>query len=160
MRILSFNRKNNKIGFSYESLSFQNVVVREASLVDEFYFEKTKSSDDNKDCIAFTDPIRMLFNQKRLSSIGAGAAQMWIDSLANYKNDPLAEIRAKCSDDELKQLIKSRNLQQPSEIIAWAQYCQSNLEDFQSQLSEAAKQLQQQQIAESNQQPIVEPKTE
>lgn len=143
-------RKNNKIGFSFANLSFTNVVVREKSLVDSFYFEKTISSDDNKECIAFTDPIRMIFNEQRLKSVGTGAVAAWVDSLKNFKVDPLAEIRSKCSDEELKQMIKSRLIQQPSDIMAWAKQCTDNLEQFNKELSQAAKVLQGQEIAEAN----------
>lgn len=142
-------RKDNVIGFKFENLSFQNVVVREKSLVDSFYFEETVSSDDNKKCIAFTDPIRMIFNEQRLKSVGTGAVAAWIDSLKNFKVDPLAEIRSKCSDEELKQMIKSRMIQQPSEIMAWAKQCTENLDQFNNELSEAAKILQQQQADEA-----------
>lgn len=127
-------RKDNKIGFQFENLSFKNVVVREASTMDMFYTEESVSADDNEKCIAFTDPIRMLFNQQRLNSIGTSAVNQWLDSLKNFKKDPLAEIRAKCSDDDLKAMIKSRNIQQPSEIMAWAQYCQENVDMFNKEL--------------------------
>lgn len=128
------NRKDNKIGFQFENLSHKNVVVRESSTMDMFYTEKTISSDDNKECVAYTDPIRMLFNQKRLESIGTSAVNQWLDSLKNFKVDPLAEIRSKCSDEELKAMIKSRNIQQPSEIMAWAEYCQQNVDKFNQEL--------------------------
>lgn len=127
-------RKNNKIGFSFENLSHKNVVVREASTMDMFYIEESVSADDNKKCVAYTDPIRMLFNQQRLNSIGTSAVNQWLDSLKNFKKDPLAEIRAKCTDAELKAMIKSRNIQQPSEIMAWAEWCQENVDMFNNEL--------------------------
>lgn len=131
----NIKRCTNRIGFTYESLSFGNVVVREPNPVDQFYFERTKSADDGCECIAYTDPIRMLFNQQRLSSIGSMAVENWLDSLKNLKNDPLAELRKKCSDSDLKQLIKSRHIQQPSEIMAYAKYCQDNMTEFESEVS-------------------------
>lgn len=128
-------RSANTIGFKYENLSFVNVIVREANPVDVFYFERTKSSDDGKTCIAFTDPIRMLFNQQRLNQLGSMAVDQWIDSMKNFKTDPLAELRAKCSDSDLKQLIKSRHIQQPSEIMAYAKYCQDNMSYFNQEVA-------------------------
>lgn len=128
-------RKDNKVGYHAEGLSFLNVVVRESSPVDVFYTEKTISSDDSKECVAYVDPIKMLFNQERISSMGTMALQQWLDSLKNFKKDPLAELRAKCSDADLLAMIKSRHIQQPCEIMAWAQKCQSDMKTFESEVS-------------------------
>ena len=144
-------RKSNKIGFSFENLSHKNVVVREASTMDMFYTEESVSADDNKKCVAYTDPIRMLFNQQRLNSIGTSAVNQWLDSLKNFKKDPLAEIRAKCTDAELKAMIKSRNIQQPSEIMAWAEWCQENVDLFNKELQKVIEE--QKKLTESNQVP-------
>lgn len=127
-------RKDNKIGFHFEGLSLKNVVVREANPVDSFYIEETISSDDDKKCVAHTDPIRMLFNQERLNKLGNMAVEQWLNSLQNFKKDPLAELRAKCSDEDLKAMIKYRHLQQPSEIMAWAEYCQANMDTFNAEV--------------------------
>lgn len=145
---------NNKIGYNYQGISFKNVVVRESTPVDEFYFEETIASKSQRKCVAFTDPIRMLFNQKRLDRIGNTAVQAWLDSLANYKTDPLAELRGKCSDADLKALIKSRHIQQPCEIVAWAKECSANMELFNSELKKLQEaQLAEQKALENNVQP-------
>lgn len=123
------------IGFNFEGVTFQNVVVREATPVDQFYFEETIASDDNQKCIAFVDPIRMLFNQQRLSRIGSTAVDAWITSMFNFKKDPLKELRKNCSDSDLRDLIKSRHIQQPCELMAYAQWCQDNMETFKSEVS-------------------------
>lgn len=146
-------RKSNKIGFSFENLSHKNVVVREASTMDMFCTEVSVSADDNKKCVAYTDPIRMLFNQQRLNSIGTSAVNQWLDSLKNFKKDPLAEIRAKCTDAELKAMIKSRNIQQPSEIMAWAEWCQENVDMFNKELQKVIEEQKKQ--AELN--PVPQP---
>lgn len=128
-------RKNNKIGFNFEGVTFQNVVVRETTPVDQFYFEKTIASDDNQKCVAFVDPIRMLFNQQRLSRIGSTAVDAWLTSMFNSKKDPLKELRKNCKDSDLRDLIKSRHIQQPCELMAYAQWCQDNMEKFKSEVS-------------------------
>lgn len=140
------------IGFTLDGVSFKNVVVREQSPIDEFYFEKTKSSDDGKECISFTDPIRMLFNQQRLSRLGSTAVQAWLDSLAQHKNDSLAEIRAKCSDEDLISLIKSRHIQHPCEIMAYLEECNRNMETFSNEVQKlvAARQAEEQTKVENN----------
>lgn len=130
---------NKTIGFTLDGVSFKNVVVREVTPVDEFYFQKTKSSDDGKECIAFTDPIRMLFNQQRLSSIGSTAIQAWLDSLKSKPSDPFAEMRTKCSDSDLIALIKSRHIQQPSELLAYAKECSNNMKMFTEEVQNLMK---------------------
>lgn len=128
-------RENNVIGFNFDGVTFQNVVVRECTPVDQFYFEKTTASDDGKECVAFVDPIRMLFNQQRLSRIGSTAVDAWLTSMFNSKKDPLKELRKNCTDADLRDLIKSRHIQQPSELMAYAQWCQDNMETFKSEVS-------------------------
>lgn len=128
-------RENNKIGFNFDGVTFQNVVVREATPVDQFYFEETVAADDNQKCVAFVDPIRMLFNQQRLSRIGSTAVDAWLTSMFNSKKDPLKELRKNCTDADLRDLIKSRYIQQPCELMAYAQWCQDNMETFKSEVS-------------------------
>lgn len=127
--------KDNKIGFNFVGVSLNNVVVREATPIDEFYTQVTVASDTGKKVVAVTDPIRMLFNQQRLARIGSTAVEAWLDSLVSHKKDPLAELRAQCSDKDLKALIKSRHIQQPCEIVAWAQQMTENMEYFKSEVA-------------------------
>lgn len=149
-------KKDNKIGFSFVGLSLNNLVVRESAPVDEFYINKTVSSDDGNECVGFTDPIRMLFNQERLNRIGSTAVEAWLDSLVSHKKDPLKELRSQCSDKELKQLIKSRHIQQPCEIVAWAQMMEQNMEDFKSEVAKLEAEQHVSQVIE----PVIEPITE
>lgn len=128
-------REKNVIGFNFEGVTFQNIVVREETPVDQFYFEETIASDDNQKCVAFVDPIRMLFNQQRLSRIGSTAVDAWLTSMFNSKKDPLKELRKNCTDADLRDLIKSRHIQQPCELMAYAQWCQDNMETFKSEVS-------------------------
>lgn len=155
-------RVHNTIGFNYFGTSFQNLVVREATPVDMFYVEKSKSADDGRECVAFTDPIRMLFNQKRLNQLGQMGVDAWLDSLRNTKKDPLAELRKKCSDSDLKDMIKSRHLQQPSEIMAWVQYCQANMNTFETEVAKMVEARQAEEAAKmaTTKKEIVVPKVE
>lgn len=153
MKRIYIKRIDNKIGFNMLGLSLQNIVVREANPVDSFYFEKTISSDDGKECVSYTDPIRMLFNQERIYKMGSMAVQQWLESLKNTKKDPLAELRSKLSDDDLCAMIKSRHIQQPSEIMAYVEQCKTNIDFFNSEVKKLmeAKQVEMQQIVETSQ---------
>lgn len=139
------SHKKNTINYNSAALTFQNIVVREITPVDEFYFDKSVSSDDGNECIHVTDPIRMLFNQERLNRIGTTAVENWIDSLKAKKNDPLAELRSKCSDADLKAVIKSRHIQQPCELMAYVDSCNSDIEKFNKHLQDYLTAQQQQQ---------------
>lgn len=119
-----------------------NVVTMENSLVHEFYVEEQVSKEDGSPMFQVSDPIYLLFNQQRLNSIGAGAVQMWVQEMSASLNSPLAELRKQCSDEDLLTMVKSRHLQSPSEILAWAQYMTDNMDKFQSEVAKlvAAKQ--------------------
>ncbi len=112
-----------------------NVVTMEKSLVHEFYVEEQVSKEDGSPMLQVSDPIYLLFNQQRLNSIGAGAVQMWIQQMSAVASNPLAELRKQCSDDDLLTMVKSRHLQSPSEIHAWAQYMTGNMDKFQSEVA-------------------------
>ncbi len=112
-----------------------NVVTMEKSLVHEFYVEEQVSNEDGSPMLQVSDPIYLLFNQQRLNSIGAGAAQMWIQQMSAAASNPLAELRKQCSDDDLLTLVKSRHIQSPSELLAWAQYMTANMDKFQSEVA-------------------------
>ena len=141
-------RKDIDHQLNADGVSHNNVVYRTPDIVDEFYFEETICSDDSEKAIGVTDPIKMLFAQERIINQGNGIIEAWLDSLLAKPSDPLAGLRAKCSDKELKALIKSRHIQQPCEIVAWAQQCECDLQKF----SESLKQLREQQVVESTQQ--------
>ena len=116
----------------------RHTVLREASVVDEFYKESITNADGSKS-VSFLDPIYILFNQQRLNSLGTTAAQSFLDSL-QPQSDSLAELRKKCSDDDLMKMVKSRHLQSPSEILAWCRYMESNVDKFNVELQELVRQ--------------------
>lgn len=115
--------------------AFAQVVYRDESPVDSFYTEKTKASDDALESVSHVDPIILLFNQQRLDSLGDMGITAFLDSL-QQRTDAVAELRKKCSDEELAKMIKSRYLQTPSEITAWCRYMDSNVEAFNQEMKQ------------------------
>lgn len=135
--------KLNKFGEAAINLAcVKNTLTAEKSLVHEFQFEERVSKQDGSPMFQVCDPIYLLFNQQRLNSIGAGAVQLWLQDMSSAASSPLSELLKQCSDDDLLTMVKSRHLQSPSEILAWAQYMTSNMEKFQSEVAKlvAAKQ--------------------
>lgn len=145
-----FERRNlkpqdNKVEFNVNS-ALRNIIQREPSVVDEFYFEKCSPSDDNNESVSVVDPIHMMFNQQRLDNMGVTAAKAFIDSLVPQSNS-LAELRQKCSDEDLMKMVKSKHLQSPAEILHWCRYINENVEQFNS---EYAKLVAEQQAVGAN----------
>lgn len=138
--------RNNPIKRQWKcNITSAHVVLRETSPVDSFYREELKPKhDETGKAYAYVDPIIMLFNAERLNQIGADSATQWLDSLNKYKSSSLDELRKKCSDEDLMQLIKSRHIQAPAEILAWARQQELNMQDFENEV----KQLMQQKFEE------------
>lgn len=112
-------------------------ILRTASAVDSFYVVKSVSQHTGQDIVHFADPIHILFNQQRIQNqMGIEALRQFIDSLKNQTNDPLAELRKQCTDDDLLQMVKSRHLQSPSEIMAWSRYVKANMDKFNADVQE------------------------
>lgn len=128
------------------SLCHDTIILRTPSLVDEFYKERIGGTKQ-KPLVRYIDPIYMLFNQQRLSRLGSDNIQQWLDSMNNAGNQLIGELKNKCSDDQLVQMIKSRHLQSPSEILAWCRYINGNVKEF----NESVKMIQEQKKLESEQ---------
>lgn len=113
------------------------------SPIREFMTEKVTyfSGNDKKTAIAYVDDIYMLFNQNRLSSVGRDTLQSWLDGLTP-KSDSLAQLRKKCTDEELMAICKSRYIQSSSELLAWSEYLNANyssiIEELQQPSPESA----------------------
>ncbi len=136
----------------------KNMNYYQPSLVASFYKEESISSESGEPMVVYHDPIYMLFNQQRLSKLGAGAVEMWLNQMNQSKANPLAELRKQCSDEDLVSMIKSRHLQSPSEILSWSRMMTAKIDEFKSEVAKlvASKEVEQPSAIESN----VEPKSE
>lgn len=153
---LSDNSKN--ITFN-KNLGLRHQIMREPSVVDEFYFENCQPCDDSLESVSVVDPIIILLNQERIDNMGTTAAKTFLDSLSP-KSNALSELRAKISDDALMSMMKSRHLQSPSEILAWCRYMKNNVDEFNSELAKIqAEQIVQKEEEKKNHSPSVEPVT-
>lgn len=129
-------------------VGLRSVILREPSVVDEFYMESVVN-DDGSESVSFKDPIYVMFNQQRLNDMGTTAAKAFLDSL-QPSSDSLAELRSKCSDSDLMSMVKSRHLQSPAEVLAWCRYMQKNIDIFNSEV---------QKLIEAQTAPTTEPVT-
>lgn len=123
---------------------------RQSSVVDEFYRDPSISICTGKELVHYQDPIYLLFNQERLNNVlGYDSAKQFLDSLNAATRDSLAQLRTQCSDEDLLATIKDRRLQKPCEIMAWARYCENNMDKFQKHVSDAVAKQQAEEQAKS-----------
>lgn len=116
------------------NFDLKNVILRQKEIIDDFCMECMEDVDGEK-VYRVVDPVHVLLNQERLErTLGNTAAKNFIDSFRNQKNDPFAELRSKCSDEDLMCMIKSRHLQAPAEILAWTHYMKQNIDLFNSEV--------------------------
>lgn len=140
-------RKNVKLDYRLyvENFDLKNIILRQKEIVDNFCRQEIDSSCGKK-VTRIVDPVQVLLNQDRLNEVlGNTASKHFVDSFRNQKIDPFAELKKQCSDDDLKVMIKSRHLQAPAEILAWAKYMQNNVDLFTSEVQKllASKQVKQ-----------------
>ena len=138
---------DNDIQFNCNLSQLSDSEFRQKSVVDDFYSEKFVDVETGDDVSAYSDPIFVLFNQQRLNSLGVQTAADLLSSFVQ-KQPSLQQLKSQCSDAELISLIKSRHIQQPSELIAWSDYMASNIEKFNQSLAEIRAQRESSQIVE------------
>lgn len=138
----------------------EKMEVRQPSLVDSFYFTESVCPETGEKISSYSHPIYMLFNQQRLDRMGPAAVEQWLKSLDNSGNNALSELRSKCSDDDLLQLVKSRHCQSPSELETWINSLNERADLFNREVArivaerkeeqdrQKAVQLQQEQLAQ------------
>lgn len=111
------------------ALGTKVAVLKLDSIMAQFQSVDCTYFDGDEKCVAksYVDDIYMLFNQQRLLSCGKDTIQAWLNTL-QPRSDALAELRKKCTDEQLMQICKSRYIQSPSELLAWSEYLNANYE--------------------------------
>lgn len=124
-------------------------VMRQESPLDDLYIEKSSSIIKGQDeCIKFVSDIHMLCNQKRLDRMSQEALVDYLNSYAPY-NDQLKDMKARLTDAQLAQFVKSRYIQSISELTAWSDYICSQYENKSSELQNAVSQVKESQSQQS-----------
>lgn len=73
------------------------------------------------DCLVVTSDIYDLFNQQRISNLGADVVRDFI--ARNYPvSSQVSDAISKMSDDDIMASIKPRNIQSYSELMEWSKY--------------------------------------
>lgn len=71
-----------------------------------------------------TSDITYLFNQMRLDNIGIDNINKWLSSLTPTQSQ---NITKNMSDDDILAFVKSRHIQSPSELLAWSEFLQRQI---------------------------------
>lgn len=89
--------------------------------------EVVNIDDNTKTSKVIVNEIYDLFNAQRLS----GFDNDIVDSVRSniLQSSQFSEAISKLSDDEIIESIKPRNIQSPSQLVAWSKYIQSIIED-------------------------------
>lgn len=125
-----------------EVSTFPSTRVGEISLevdpIEQFRFE-TETFGDSVSYRLRSDVSMLLHAADLAKRIGVSTAQRFLDSKCSRSSslqDQLDKLNP--SDDELLSMVKSRHLQQPSEVLAWVDSINELAEDMKS---EALKQI-------------------
>lgn len=110
-------------------------VYRESSPVEELLLQDFVNLE-GKPCQFIQNDLYLLFNQERLEAIGKDTMIEYLNSLVPG-NDGLSELRAKCSDEQLLSLIKSRHIQSRSELLLWSKFLNNSAGELVKSINEA-----------------------
>lgn len=114
-------------------------IAPEIDPIETFRFEKVECSAGNVSYRIRSDVSMLLHAADLAKRVGVSTAQRFMDS-KRPRSSSIQESLDKLepSDDELLSMVKSRYLQQPSEILAWVDSINELAEDMKS---EALKQI-------------------
>lgn len=122
-----FKRNCNLVSsFPEAPINLKNAEQYQKSPIDEFLLSETVDNDGNI-ALRHVNDVYLLFNQQRLANLGVDTINSWLESLTP-KSDALAELRSKCTDQQLLSLVKSKYIQSASELEAWSTYLNTHYE--------------------------------
>lgn len=148
-------RKDLKTMVFQGNTSCRNMILRESSPIDSFHMESVTGSHDGLESVSFVNPLQMLFNQMRLDNLGEQSLRMWLEG--QPEDSAISSLMKQCSPEDIMCTLKSRYLQQPCEIRAWAEYMSHNMEKFNAEVKSV---LDAQKKESQHTEPVTNPNTE
>lgn len=94
------------------------------SVMDNFICQKCTTPYDDKESIRMTSDIYMLFNQQRLDRMSRENLVDYFNNMA-VRDSSFSSLKKRLTDDQLISVVKSRYIQQPSELLTWSRYLNS-----------------------------------
>lgn len=83
--------------------------------------------DPSTTTVVYVNDIFDLFNSQRLSGFDNDIVESIRSNILS--SSPFADAISKLSDDEIMESIKPRNIQSPSQLVAWSKYVQAVIEE-------------------------------
>ncbi len=80
------------------------------------------------DCLVVTSDVYDLFNQQRISNLGADVVRDFI-ARSYPVSSQVSDAISKMSDDDIMASIKPRNIQSYSELMEWSKYLNAQIEN-------------------------------
>lgn len=111
--------------------------LRVPSPVEDFYREEVQTPLGSTPAVTYRNDIYMILNQRRLDSMTLAQFSDYLDH--DRSASQLSQMREKMSDEQLHQFVKSRYIQHPSELRAWASYLDIEYSKEIQKLEEAVK---------------------
>lgn len=116
----------------FKKQSVVNIVPRDLrissfpapSAMDNFICQKQVTPYDDKESIRMTSDIYMLFNQQRLDRMSRENLVEYFNNMA-VRDSSFSSLKKRLTDDQLISVVKSRYIQQASELFAWSKYLNS-----------------------------------
>lgn len=134
----------------------KNTAYPADTTIQSFNVQEMQTVHGNSKSVRFVSDIFMLLNQKRLDKVTLQALADYLESTGQSSyNEQLAQLKAKCTDEQLMQYCKSRYIQSPQELLLWSEHLEGQLTGVLKEI-EDAKALESQEPKE----PSVESKTE
>lgn len=94
---------------------------RQPSMIDPFLCQKHQNAADGVESVRMTSDIYMLFNSQRLDRMSRDAILKYFEDMS-VQDPSMTALKKRMTDDQLISLVKSRYIQQPSELLAWSRY--------------------------------------
>lgn len=116
----------------------KNTVYPAETTIQSFNIQEYVPIYGNTKSVRFVSDIFMLLNQKRLDKVTLQALADYLESTGQSSyNEQLAQLKAKCTDEQLMQYCKSRYIQSPQELLLWSEHLEGQLTGVLKEIEDA-----------------------
>ena len=141
--------KNNRMCYR-SARDMKLTALRQPSPVDVFLFQRHSSPTSAVESFRCTSDIYMLFNQQRLDRMSREALLNYFNNMS-VSEPSMTALKSKLTDDQLISLVKSRYIQQPSELLSYSMYLNSLADSELKSLAVAAQAAQAAKVVDASQ---------
>lgn len=108
----------------------KDMILRSPSIMESFLVRTGKSIITGDKFFKFVDDIAFLFEAEKKKKLSPESLSSIVESMNSVgSSSALDSLRSKLDDDQLLSLVKSRHIQAPCELVAWASWLNSQAEN-------------------------------